>query len=113
MTERIKYEYSVIIEADVNDDIQYQQLSEELECYFNTYENKVVLGDYQFRIHELPSESNKKLTEVMPLRDAQATKNKDLKYTQSSEDFTSLSNTEATEDCEDDYKFVEHTSECS
>ena len=60
MTERIKYEYSVIIEADVNDDIQHQHLSEELESYFNTYENKVVLGDYQFRIHELPAKSNKK-----------------------------------------------------
>ena len=78
MTERIKYEYSVIIEADVNDDIQHQHLSEELEAYFNTYKNKVVLGDYQFRIHELPAKSNNNLSEITPDTSYAAPENKDF-----------------------------------
>ena len=33
-----------------------QHLSEELEAYFNSYENKVSLGEYQFKLHKLPGE---------------------------------------------------------
>ena len=56
MTMRIQFEYSVVIEADEDDDIQHQHLSEELEAYFNTYDNKVTLGEYQFKIHKLPGD---------------------------------------------------------
>ena len=41
MTRRVQFEYSVIIEADEYDDIQHQHLSEELEAYFNTYDNNI------------------------------------------------------------------------
>ena len=54
--ERVQYEYSVIIEADAYDDINHSQLSEELETYFNSYDNKISLGEYQFKLHKLPSE---------------------------------------------------------
>jgi len=54
--ERVQYEYSVIIEADTYDDINHSHLSEELETYFNSYENKISLGEYQFKLHKLPSE---------------------------------------------------------
>jgi len=56
MTERVQYEYSVIIEADTYDDINHSHLSEELEAYFNSYDNKISLGEYQFKLHKLPSE---------------------------------------------------------
>ena len=56
MTERVQYEYSVIIEAVTFDHIDHSHLSEELEAYFNSYENKVSLGEYQFKLHKLPGE---------------------------------------------------------
>ena len=56
MTERVQYEYSVIIEADTYDHIDHSHLSEELEAYFNSYENKVSLGEYQFKLYKLPGE---------------------------------------------------------
>ena len=56
MTERVQYEYSVIIEADTYDHIAHSHLSEELEAYFKSYENKVSLGEYQFKLHKLPGE---------------------------------------------------------
>ena len=56
MPRRVQFEYSVIIEADEYDDIQHQHLSEELEAYFNTYDNNITLGEYQFKIHKLPEE---------------------------------------------------------
>ena len=102
MTERIKYEYSVIIEADVNDDIQHQHLSEKLESYFNTYENKVVLGDYQFRIHELPAKSNKNDSENVPDTRYASGENKDPIIIKLPEG-TNLTK----------YEPLEHTSECS
>ena len=101
MTERIKYEYSVIIEADVNDDIQHQHLSEELEAYFNTYKNKVVLGDYQFRIHELPAKGNNNLSEITPDTSYAAPENNDPIIIKLPEG-TNLTK----------YEPLEHTSEC-
>tara|TARA_R100001443_G_scaffold73806_1_gene81726 strand:- start:261 stop:434 length:174 start_codon:yes stop_codon:yes gene_type:complete len=56
MTERVQYEYSVIIEADTYDHIDHSHLSEELEAYFNSYKNKISLGEYQFKLHKLPGE---------------------------------------------------------
>ena len=54
--ERVQYEYSVVIEADVIDDVIHSHLSEELEGYFSSYKNNIVLKDYQFKLHKLPGE---------------------------------------------------------
>ena len=49
MTKRIQYEYSVIIEVDEDDDIQHQHLSEELEAYFNSYENDIDVVSWKIK----------------------------------------------------------------
>ena len=75
--------------------------------------------------YESNSETNKNLSEITPERDAKAVENNTSKViltpqelegdisTIKDSDYEEESNTEASEDSDDKYNFVEHTSECA
>ena len=92
-----------VVTQDEND----KELIKDVDNIFEILETSV--DNYYNSI----SESNNNLSEITPVRDAQAAKNKDLKYAQSPENIIANSVNEASEDCEDEYNFIEHTSECA
>ena len=93
-------------------------LPKELDNIFQELEGKI--DSY----YESNSESNKNVSEITPERDANAAdfESKVIITSQELEgdistikdsDYEEESNTEASEDSDDKYNFVEHTSECS
>ena len=94
-------------------------LPKELDNIFQELEGKI--DSY----YESNSETNKNLSEITPERDAKAVENNTSKViitpqelegdisTIKDSDYEEESNTEASEDSDYKYNFVEHTSECS
>ena len=92
---------------------QVDAIRNNLEYYIKSELDGIIPPEIDSIFEILGEADDNNLSEILPVRDAQAAKNKDLKYAQSPEDILSVSINEASVDCEDEYNFIEHTSECS